>query len=782
MEQLGISTASVAIFARIATVQKFFFSIELHCMSNRAKISGEIADASPAKKQQTIMLIEDCQEDREVYRRYLQTDLEYEYNFIEAESGEDALEAYRRNRVDVVLLDYLLPDMNGLEWLTQWQQQIDASHCPVIVLTGQGNENIAVQFIKSGAVDYLVKNQLTPEKLKTVVARAIALRQIKIELSKSEKRFRNTFEQVAVGIAHVSLEGHFIEVNRRLCEIVGCKSDRLIKLTFQDITHPEDLTIDLEYVRQLLAGEIKNYAIEKRYIHSNGSIVWINLTVSLVKQDSGEPEYFIFVIEDISDRKKTELALEKSRQKLESNLAKDAFIAHMSHELRTPLNSIIGFSSILQQDPNLIEEQLRNVNIINQSGQHLLILINDILDFSKIEAGKLELKAQNFNLSDFLQDLVDIFSLRAEQKGLNFINQISFFLPIIVKADETRLRQVLLNLLSNAVKFTETGSITFTVFCVEDCVEDRRQRIRFQVEDTGRGIPEDRLAEIFTPFQQLDTHLHDQEGTGLGLTVTQNLLQLMDSNIQLSSTLGEGSRFWFDLELIEVDNPNPSTHVDFGVKANRHLKQPCKVLIVDDNADNRYLLVSYLQPLGFITEEADNGAVGLTKAEIFQPDIILLDLMMPVMNGRETIEQILQQDRLRNIVIFVISANSQSIVNPETLDCDAFIPKPVDLEHLLELMQIHLQLEWITPQNITVKNDKSALVAPPQTELIKLLELVNSGDIEAIAKQIKLLEQSDSQYKSFARETRQFIANFQLFELEKLLSHLIENSTNQQSF
>ncbi len=610
------------------------------------------------------------------------------------------------------------------------------------------------------------------------IGQSLAAWQNRAALQKSEQRFRSAFEQAAVGIAHLAPDGTWLKVNQKLCQIVGYTEEELLQKTFQDITHPDDLDTYLEYIRQMLAGEIETYSMEKRYIRQDNTIIWINLTVSLVKKDSGEPEYFISVIEDIGDRKQTELALTESRQKLEqTNLAKDAFIAHMSHELRTPLNSIIGFSSILQQDPNLIEEQLRNVNIVHQSGQHLLTLINDILDFSKIEVGKLKLTPQIFNFSDFLEDLVDIFRLRAEQKGLNFINQISLFLPINVQADRTRLRQVLLNLLSNAVKFTETGSISFIVFCVKELCAGGGQKIRFQVEDTGIGIPAEKFADIFTPFKQLDIHLQNQEGTGLGLTITENLLQLMDSKIQLSSTLGKGSRFWFDLELTEVNNSQPSGTINFKDKTTRRLKQPCKVLVVDDNDDNRYLLVSYLEPLGFITEEAVNGAVGLNKVASFKPDIILLDLMMPVMDGREMTEKIREKNHLQDVVIFTLFANSQSIISPEKLNCNAFIPKPVDLEHLLKLLETHLQLEWITSENISEnidsKNNKSTLIVPSQNQLIQLLKLVELGDVEAIEKQIKLLEESDSQYISFAQQVRQYTFNFQLCKLDRFILRLL---------
>ena len=446
--------------------------------ADRSNNSRSIADISRAKKQRTIMSIDDCQVDRKTYRRYLQTDLEYEYTFLEAESGEDALEIYLQNRVDLVLLDYLLPDMDGLEWFAKWQQQSSENRPPVIVLTGQGDENIAVQFIKMGAADYFVKGQITAEKLKLSVRREIALRQLEhekkefadtvkihteanqllqnkveqykiseqlirnreekhrraianapipiiihaedgeilqinrawtelsgygikeiptiadwtekaygkrqeimrsvidrlyeldrrvdegefeiltssgqvriwnfssaplgklldgrrlvisaakdvtaikqaeIDLQKSEAKFRNTFEQAAVGIAHVAPNGKWLKVNQKLCHIVGYTKEELLQKTFQDITHPEDLSTDLEYVRQMLAEEISTYSMEKRYIRKDGTSVWINLTVSLVKNSDGKPDYFISVIEDISDRKNLESSLQTSLSRL-SNL------------------------------------------------------------------------------------------------------------------------------------------------------------------------------------------------------------------------------------------------------------------------------------------------------------------------------------------------------------------------------------------------------------------------------------------------------------------------------
>lgn len=608
------------------------------------------------------------------------------------------------------------------------------------------------------------------------IGQILASQRAQQALKASEARFRSTFEQAAVGIAHVSLEGKFIIVNQRFCHIVDYPAHQLIRKSFQEITYPEDLDTDLEYFQQMLRGEIETYSLEKRYVKRNGSPVWINLTVSPVKKDGGEIAYFIGVIEDISDRKEAEAALAESRVKLErANQAKDSFIAHMSHELRTPLNSILGFSEILQQDPNLSPQQFQNVDIVNRSGRHLLTLINDILDFSKIEAGKLDLESNEFNLRDFLQNITDIFQLRARQKGLKLSSQIDSTVPKIIKTDETRLRQVLLNLLSNAIKFTQTGGVVFSVGYGENNRDGDRSNntlslpIRFQVEDTGSGIPQDKLASIFFPFEQLPSNFENHQGTGLGLTISQNIVRLMNSEICVESSVEKGSKFWFDLELSEAQaNSNDSAiSIHLPSCSIGKLKRAYKVLIVDDNSDNRFLLVNYLQPLGFIVEEASNGKTGLAKAEVFHPDVILLDLVMPLMDGKEMSARIRQHSELKNTKIFIISASSKIVLKTEEIDCQSFLSKPIDLKQLLQLLETHLELEWIT-EDCSKGNTDAALPkikVPSELELFELLELARLGDIETFERQLETLVTIDSQYASFGRQTMQIAASFQQHKL-----------------
>ncbi|WP_052055516.1 chemotaxis protein CheB [Myxosarcina sp. GI1] len=610
------------------------------------------------------------------------------------------------------------------------------------------------------------------------IGQSLATIKAKKALKESEARFRSTFEQAAVGIAHVATTGRFISVNQRFCQIVGYSVNELTQITFQKITYPQDLARELKYVRLMLEGEIETYSLEKRYIHRNNSLVWVNLTVSSVKKDSGKLEYFIAVIEDIGDRKQAEMALQESKEKLQrANLAKDTFIAHVSHELRTPLNSILGFSHIVKQGSNLTPEQSQNIDIVYRCGQHLLMLINDILDFSKIEANKLELETKEFNLIDFLQTTTAIFQLRTREQGIEFDYQTIYPLPQIVNSDETRLRQVLFNLLSNAVKFTQAGKVTFTVGYVSNleptASSTATDLLRFQIEDTGIGIPEDKLTSIFLPFVQLNGNCEQQEGTGLGLTIAQNIVRLMGSQIYLESTAGKGSKFWFDLKLSEARaniTYSPSTR-KFSTRSSGKLQQPCKVLIVDDNLDNCRLLRSYLQPLGFIVEEANNGKTGLVKAKSFKPDAILLDWVMPEMDGRETIVKIRQQPELQQLKIFVVSANRTIVSTTSEIDYQGFLSKPVDSNKLVELLEINLNLTWKI-------SDRAESFTPPAidvpvTELSRLLELADLGDLEAVQQQLEDIAAQNSKYTTFVKQTKQITASCQQHKLVKFITQFL---------
>ena len=503
--------------------------------------------------------------------------------------------------------------------------------------------------------------------------------------------------------------------------------------------------------------------------------------------------------------------------------AKSVFIAHMSHELRTPLNGILGFTQILQKDASLNSKQHDSINTIHQCGSHLLDLINDILYLAKSEAGKIELHLTNFKFLSFLKDVSNIIYLRAQQKGIAFDYQVQSSLPTIIRCDETRLRQVLLNLLSNAVKFTINGGVIFKVGYVEDgesrgdggdkrCEPGRGRsstrsrkatsqhfphpgtaisKIRFQVEDTGIGITPDELADIFLPFQQAGAGQFAHEGTGLGLAISQNIVQQMGGEIRVSSEPGRGSVFCFDLDLPEVVNEPETIKISerrvVGFRGKKN-----KILVADDQPNNRTFLVKLLVPLGFEVREAINGEDCLQQAKRYHPHLILLDLVMPVLDGFETSRRLRRESNLREIVIVATSASafSEDQLLSYQAGCNDFLPKPVCFEQLLGILEVHLELEWIYEpsssktsltkellnQNSTEDFSSSSLVAPPDEELNLLLELAKQGNIARILKKAALLEELDSQYLPFAQVLRQLGESFQ----ERKIREFIEESIKAQ--
>ncbi len=603
-------------------------------------------------------------------------------------------------------------------------------------------------------------------------------------LRESEQRYRYIYDYTTAMLHSIDETGQLIRVSNYWLKLLGYEREEVIGRKFSEFLTEESCWHFEEVILPQFL-EIQNCLdIPYKLLGKNGQIIDVLLSAVGEKHSSGKLVRSLAVMVDVTQLNYAKEAAEAANQ------AKDNFIAHMNHELRTPLNGILGFTQILQKDPHLTHQQNQNLNLIHQSGRHLLDLINDILNFSKIEADKIQLEEQDFNLSDFLDNLVALSHLRAEQKNIDFHYRFSSSLPQVVKADETRLRQVLLNLLSNAIKFTERGQVTFQVGYVEDFEAEAKgdkgdgqeisqssiqnHKIRFQIKDTGIGISKNKLADIFLPFEQVHEMQSERKGTGLGLTISQKLIQLMGSQIQVTSTVGEGSIFWFDLDLLEGNSANVSTtNVQSEIHPTGFSGQPRKVLIVDDISDNRQLLIKYLQPLGFELAEAENGRQGLAISETFKPDVILLDALMPEMDGLEMLQQLRQHSQLQETKVIFVSANSQFREQLQTsqLQFEDFLSKPINFNQLLQSLQTHLHLQWLFPESAK-ESDSASLVAPPQEKLLKLWDLAQIGDMGEIEEQINSLEQLDSQYLPFINKVRKLVESFNQNQLIKFLEYV----------
>ncbi len=456
-----------------------------------------------------------------------------------------------------------------------------------------------------------------------------------------------------------------------------------------------------------------------------------------------------------SSERATQLGLAK-QQAEEADRLKSAFLTGMSHELRTPLNAILGYTQILARDPGLNERQVDGLNTIRQSGEHLLTLINDILDLSKIEAGRFELSPEPVSLPLFLQVVTEIIAIKAEQKGLRFALEAAPDLPAAVRVDQRRLRQVLLNLLGNAVKFTEHGQVILRIRCLSR--DAAQARLLFEIEDSGIGIAADRLEIIYQPFEQLGGAQQRAGGTGLGLTISRQLMRMMDSDLHVESQPAQGSRFWFELTLPlsgerEVKKPVPVRVVT------GYLGQHRKLLIADDEKVNRKMLAELLRSLGFEIFEAGNGRDAVALAQAERPDLILMDVKMPLMEGPEAIRQLRALPGFDTLPVLASSA-SESAARSLAAGASDFIVKPIDQQLLLDLIGRHLKLTWIEAPLAPASNE-GPLLAPPPEEMKFLRQLALTGNMRDLKKRGDYLTALDVRYAPFADRLRDLARRYQ---------------------
>ena len=443
--------------------------------------------------------------------------------------------------------------------------------------------------------------------------------------------------------------------------------------------------------------------------------------------------------------------LQKARDQAEAaNKAKSVFLANMSHELRTPLNAILGFSSIIQKDTQVPDNQRRNLDIINRSGEHLLNLINDVLDMAKIDAGQVQLEETAFDLGAMVRDVTDMMSVRAQEKGLQLLIDQSSGFPRFIIGDQARLRQILINLIGNALKYTRQGGVTLRLGTKQSAAA----QLLIEVEDTGCGIAPADQQRIFEPFVQLGEQAGNK-GTGLGLAISRQFVQLMGGHFTLESTLGKGSLFRVELPLHEVkeDNiakPKPASQ---GEVVGLAPDQPdYRILIVEDQLENQLLLNQLLESVGFQVKVAKNGKQGVQLFQSWRPHFVWMDRRMPVMDGMEATKTIRRLPDGAAVKIVAVTASAFMEQREEKFEAgmDDFVRKPYRPNEIYACLSKHLGVKFIyqgaptaeEPPKLLTPKMLSTLPDALRSELKASLESLEKARIAAAIKQIGAYDQT----------------------------------------
>lgn len=664
---------------------------------------------------------------------------------------------------------------------------------------------------------------LLPDEVLIMVRDITDRKQAEADLKQQKEMFQTIVSHIPVMIAMFNSQGRIELVNHELEKILGWSLEIWQQRDVLQECYPDPIDYQAALEHMMLANgkwkDMKTLTATGQQLETS----WANVQLS-----NG---YFLGIGQDISDRKRNEIELRQAKEAAEAaNLAKSTFLANMSHELRTPLNVILGFTQVMERDLSLTLSQKEDLETIRRSGDHLLYLINDILDFSKIESGHYTLEETAFDLIALLHSLKNMLGERASSKKLQLLFNISPKVPPFIIGDAQKLRQILLNLLSNAIKFTNKGSITLQVTPEPESweVEDKETRgqgevlaglseekltpttqnsklsLQFQVTDTGLGIAAEELETIFDAFVQAQAGRKSTNGTGLGLTISRKLLQLMGGEISVRSTLGQGSTFTFTVPVtltnaVIIESEENVCRV-IGLVPNQPQR---RILVVDDQKDNRLLLVRLLMQLGFAVREATNGQEAVQIWQEWQPDLIWMDIRMPLLDGYEATKQIRAMETEPTSIIIALTAQASQSDTPDgtqsertlalAAGCNDYISKPFREETLFLKMKEYLGLEYIYAEpNPKEKQQPDYVAALENQDLcdecdLKLLNLLpkewfiqieNSalcGDDVTVA---ELIVQLPPTLSKLAIYLTKLATNYQFEEIIQLLSTL--SSFNSQ--
>jgi PAS domain S-box-containing protein len=519
-------------------------------------------------------------------------------------------------------------------------------------------------------------------------------REAELALHRSEQAFRQFFDTGLVGMTIEAPYQGWERVNRRMAEMLGYTPEEYAQHHWTDLTHPDDVDADMAQYERLLRGDIDDYTLDKRYLRKDGSVMDASLVVRAERDEQGRAVRVFAIVVDVTARREAERALERHRDELEklvearthelvaardaaqqASRAKTEFLSSMSHELRTPLNAILGFAQLLELDRTLTLRSRGYVTEVLRAGRHLLRLINEVLDLAHVESGRLALSPEPLVLADLVQEALTLTEPLARQRDVALRAEVPG--DLVVRADRLRLKQVLLNLVSNAVKYNrQRGSASIVAHPLDEF------RLRVEVRDTGAGIAPERLPQLFQPFSRLGAEFGPVEGTGIGLSLSKRLVELMAGRIGVDSEPGRGSTFWIELPRDRLADPPPPRPVADAAAPAPLPAHELGVLCVEDNPANLALVEQILaRHAGVRVIGAPSARLGLELARAHRPALVLLDIHLPEMDGYEALARLRADPATATIPVVALTAHAMPADARRAIEAgfDEYLTKPIDV-------------------------------------------------------------------------------------------------------
>jgi PAS domain S-box-containing protein len=638
-----------------------------------------------------VLYVEDDLIDQKAFQRHVKNGHEnmlYEL----ASTVEEAQSMLSHHKYDVVVTDYLLNRNTGFTIIDT------VKDIPVIFITGQGDQEVAVKAMKKGAFDYIVKESSGSylDLLTATINKAFSHNNTHKKLKEAEQEIKKliwTLGQINNSITILTKTGEIEWVNKGFEDLFGYSLDEVKNKNILDYRGKDMRKEKLQRLSSNILEQKRIVTCESKILNKDGEHCWIYTTITPVVDETGTASRIIMVDTDISEKKKIERELIKAKEKAEAAaITKQQFLANMSHEIRTPINAIMGIMHMLE-NTNQTETRKKYMQLVNNASNNLLNIINDILDISKLEAGKIIIEKINFNIHDLILNIRKSMKYRAEEKGLQLHCHIAKDVPQSLKGDPSRLNQILINLVGNSIKFTEKGSIIMSVkttATTEDTVT-----LLFTVTDTGIGIAEEAQAHIFEYFHQVHSDATRQYGgTGLGLAIIKRLTEIQRGKVWFKSKENHGSEFYVELEFETGVNPPKQNTKPAQHKEGLFLKGK-KILLVEDEALNQ-MVAKYLleNELGATVEIASNGKAAISKMEKNHYDLVIMDIQMPEMNGYDTAKYIRTQlpspQNKTPILAMTAHAFSEEKTKCKKAGMDEFISKPIRIDELKQKLQFLL--------------------------------------------------------------------------------------------